>query len=131
MYSSPSRKGLKNGASPKKSKRPETATSPKKAGNNTTFSVSPRAYQHIKIIEELNGQDIVSQDKDIEIERLQTTCQSLNNRLRVLEDRRADNEVLKKRLAESEQIRKTQEQKINELQQENASLRSDMNDLME
>ena len=66
----------------------------------------------------------MSQDKDIEIERLQTTCQSLNNRLRVLEDRRADNEVLKKRLAESEQ-------KINELQQENASLRSDMKDLME
>ena len=74
MYSSPSRKGLKSGASPKKSKRPETATSPKKGLNGTAVNISPRAYSHIKIIEELNGQDIVAQDKDIEIERLQTTC---------------------------------------------------------
>ena len=93
--------------------------------------MSQKTFSQIKIIEELNGQEIISQDKDIEIERLQTTCQSLNNRLRILEDRRADNEVLKKRLAESEQIRMTQEQKINQLQEENGTLRSDMKILME
>ena len=86
--------------------------------------MSQKTFSQIKIIEELNGQEIISQDKDIEIERLQTTCQSLNNRLRILEDRRADNEVLKKRLAESEQ-------KINQLQEENGTLRSDMKILME
>ena len=106
MYSSPSRKT--GASSPKKNKRPETATSPKKT-SSIAVSISQKAYSQIKIIEELNGHEIVSQDKDIEIERLQTTCQSLNNRLRILEDRRADNEVLKKRLAESEQIRMTQE----------------------
>ena len=79
--------------------------------------MSQKTFSQIKIIEELNGQEIISQDKDIEIERLQTTCQSLNNRLRILEDRRADNEVLKKRLAE--------------LQEENGTLRSDMKILME
>lgn len=47
------------------------------------------------IIEELNAQEITYQNKDIEIERLKTTCQSLNNRLSVMEDRAADNEILK------------------------------------
>ena len=48
----------------------------------------------------------------------------MNQRLSVFEDRQSDNEILKKRLAESEQ-------KINQLQQENSSLRADMKIILE
>ena len=50
------------------------------------------------IISELNGQAIIQQDKDIEIERLKTTCFDLNNKAEIVDDLRRDNDILKKRL---------------------------------
>lgn len=58
------------------------------------------------IIAELNGKAIVEQDKDIEIERLKTTCFDLNNKATVVDDLRKDNDVLTRRLNESESERK-------------------------
>lgn len=59
----------------------------------------------IGIIQELNGKQIKSQDKDIEIERLKTTCYSLNNKASIVEDQALEIENLKRRLQESETIR--------------------------
>ena len=60
MYSPGKRSSL---ASPKKG-RPSTAVSPKKS------VIYNQNISQIQIIEELNGQAIMTQDKDIEIERL-------------------------------------------------------------
>ena len=59
----------------------------------------------MQIVQELNGKEIKQQDKDIEIERLQTTCLTLNNKCSIVDDLIGENDVLKKRLAESENIR--------------------------
>ena len=59
----------------------------------------------IQIIEELNGQVIADQDKDIEIERLKTTIYGLNNQVHVTEDLKSDVLTLKRRLKESEDAR--------------------------
>ena len=47
---------------------------------------------------EVSGKDIIAQDKDIEIERLKTTCFNLNNKAAIAEDLRQENEMLKKRV---------------------------------
>lgn len=70
---------------------------------------------NIQIIAELNGKDIITQDKDIEIERLQTTCVTLNNRVTITEDLQSNIEVLQRRLADSEAIRAKQTDDINSL----------------
>lgn len=73
---------------------------------------------------EVSGKDIIAQDKDIEIERLKTTCFNLNNKAAIAEDLRQENEMLKKRLAENERAR-------NNLEAENNSLRSDLSQALE
>ena len=40
----------------------------------------------INIMQEINGKELEAQDKDVEIERLQTTCYSLNNKASIAED---------------------------------------------
>jgi hypothetical protein len=88
-------------------------------------------------VAELNGKAIVEQDKDIEIERLKTTCYDLNNKSAVVDDLRKDNDILTRRLNESETERQRQEEMIKQLQndvsaqkRENSSLKSDMSNLM-
>ena len=44
------------------------------------------SLSQIRICQEVNGEEIKDQDKDIEIERLQTTCASLNNKASIVED---------------------------------------------
>ena len=61
--------GSKSYGSPKKS-RPATAHSPKKSSIVYKTQIS-----QINIVTELNQREIVSQEKDIEIERLQTTIE--------------------------------------------------------
>ena len=63
-------------------------------------------------MEELNAKLIEGQDKDIEIERLQTTCVTLNNKVSVTNDLHHEISILKTRLTESELIRKTQQEEI-------------------
>lgn len=58
----------------------------------------PAAQPNFNIISELNGQAISQQDKDIEIERLKTTCFDLNNKAEVVDDLRKDNDILNRRL---------------------------------
>ena len=94
--------------SPKKA-RPSTAISPKKASVIYNSNIS-----QIQIIEELNGQAIATQDKDIEIERLQTTCYSLNNKASVTDDLHQEVEVLKRRLRESEDARENLKKEVAE-----------------
>ena len=45
------------------------------------------------------------QEKDIEIERLQTTCFTLNNKVSVTDDLHQEIEVLTRRLEDSEKVR--------------------------
>ena len=57
------------------------------------------------IIYELTGKFIQDQDKDIEIERLSTTCQALNNKIAKTMDLEQDIDVLNNRLSDSEMVR--------------------------
>ena len=67
--SSPNNRKSAGFNSPKKSMRPSTAVlSPKKS----SMVMNQSQWSQMQIIQELNGQEIKSQDKDIEIERLQT-----------------------------------------------------------
>lgn len=61
--------------------------------------------EHFNILKEVTGKEIASQDKDIEIERLKTTCFNLNNKCTIAEDLKIENEVLKRRLEEFEIVR--------------------------
>jgi len=90
-------------------------------------------YPGVNIIKELNGKEIKAQDKDIEIERLKTTCFNLNNKAIVSEDLLKDIEILKARLQESENARMESEKNRMEsenarknLETENRSLRQDL-----
>ena len=49
---------------------------------------------------------------DIEIERLKTTCFTLNNKVSVTEDLQEECKILSRRLAESENIRNLQKEEI-------------------
>ena len=73
---------------------------------------------NIGIVSELNGKFVANQDKDIEIERLQTTCYSLNNKASVAEDQAQEIENLKRRLKEAEAIRAQQQRQIADLEDE-------------
>lgn len=118
-------------ASPSKAWRPSTAYSPSKKGNKSIlnnsnlnesaiqFTGSVFTYPGVNIIRELTGKEIKSQDKDIEIERLKTTCFNLNNKAIVSEDLLKDIQILKARLQESENAR-------NNLETENRSLRQEL-----
>ena len=90
--SSPARKSH---ASPKKG-RPSTAVHTVK----TTTHAITNQFQ-----EEINALMISGQEKDIEIDRLKTTCYTLNNKVSVTEDLHNEIAVLKRRLAENENQR--------------------------
>ena len=97
MHKSPQR-------SPKKLSRAQTAGSPLKKSTSTNY-IEKTSLSQIKIIEELNQREISYQDKDVEIERLATTCASLNNRVAVMQDMQNTIDTLQKRLSDSERIR--------------------------
>lgn len=67
--------------------------------------VNPGLLPNYNIVAEMNGKAIDDQDKDIEIERLKTTCTDLNNKASVADDLRKDNEIISRRLSESENER--------------------------
>ena len=54
------------------------------------------------------------QEKDIEIERLQTTCFTLNNKVSVTDDLHQEIEMLTRRLEDSEKVRAVQKEEIAE-----------------
>lgn len=82
---SPALKRAQTAVSPLK--RSQTAVSPKKGTQSILLKAGEFSnLANITIIEELNGQEIITQDKDIEIERLKTTCFTLNNKVSVTED---------------------------------------------
>jgi hypothetical protein len=76
------------------------------------------SLSQIRIMQEVNGEEIKDQDKDIEIERLQTTCASLNNKASIAEDQAIEIDVLKKRLMESEELREMLKRNNDDLEQE-------------
>ena len=129
--SSPGRKSSpKKNYSPVKVSVKPTAHSILVNGGNyrdrTAYDIVNRSYGQIPIstidmIDELNN-DIKAQDKDIEIERLQTTVYSQNHKVSLTEDDRLEIEQLKRRLAESETLRLTQQRKIEDLQSERETL---------
>ena len=86
---------------------------------------------NFNIVREMSGKDITQQDKDIEIERLKTTCFNLNNKAAIAEDLRQENEMLKKRIQEYEHARSQMESENSSLKQEVRSLRSDLSQALE
>lgn len=62
--------------------------------------------------EQVNEAVIQSQDKDIEIDRLRTTCYTLNTKSTVCHDLHSEVEMLHKRLREADQINQVQKQEI-------------------
>ena len=138
------KESLRRDDSPTKNKgwRPSTAyVSPNKRKSQLNYTLDEAnalgasifTYPGINIIKELNGKEIKAQDKDIEIERLKTTCFNLNNKAIVAEDLQRDLELMKKRLEESEAARRDlekqnemQEKQNRNLQDENAQLRGDL-----
>ena len=74
--------------------------------NESRNDVSRLSYaNNFNIVREMSGKDIIQQDKDIEIERLKTTCFNLNNKAAIAEDLKQENEMLKKRIQEYENAR--------------------------
>jgi hypothetical protein len=59
-------------------------------------------HAQIQHIHELNCECVKDQDKDIEIERLQTTCSSLMNKASIVDDQAMEIQTLIRRIAESE-----------------------------
>ena len=86
-------------------KRSPMKKRPTTAANQSTMSPKKVNVSQMAMVEELNSQQIRNQDKDIEIERLQTTCYTLNNKVSVTDDHHKEIEVLNRRLQESENIR--------------------------
>lgn len=68
------------------------------------------------IFYQLNGQSLAEENKDIEIERLNTTCMDLNKKVALVDDLVRDNGILKNRLRESEEEREIQKQTIEYLE---------------
>ena len=79
---------------------------------------------------EINVQDNIAQEKDVEIERLRTTCDQLAARVSITEDVQNQNEVLKRRLASTEELNNQQHAQINSLHQEVRGLRSELTESM-
>ena len=78
-------------------------------------------------MEELNGQCIEEQDKDIEIERLKQTCYTLNQKLFLVEDMKRDYPILKNRVDDHERARAILEDDIVNLRKENFALNEKFN----
>jgi hypothetical protein len=77
-------------------------------------------------MKELNGREFTEQDKDIEIERLKTTCSTLNNIAAVTEDLKNEVSILKRQLDESDGARARLERDNEALKHEIFGLRTDL-----
>ena len=89
-------------SSPKK--RPTTAN------NMNNSSVVERDAFGLQ--EQLNASLVREQDKDIEIERLMTTCKTLNAKCVINDDLHEEIGVLRKRIAEQDNMLKIQKEEI-------------------
>ena len=65
--------------------------------------------------EQLNAKIVECQDKEIEIERLKTTCYSLNKRVAITEQLQDEIDVLNKRLEESSHALQAKQQEVDHL----------------
>ena len=76
--------------SPMRMARPSTALVPdlNKSLSARRKTVMPHHSEvaTLNVVEEVNNMEIGNQDKDIEIERLKTTCEQLNNRVAINDD---------------------------------------------
>ena len=57
--------------------------------------LAQQVNSNLNIVREINRTDNISQDKDIEIERLRTTCASLAAQVAITKDIKDQNEMLK------------------------------------
>jgi cell shape-determining protein MreC len=80
--------------------RPGTANTASKAQNRESITTS--SISNINIVNQLIGEEISYQNQAVEIERLKTTCQSLNQKASVAEDLREENLMFRKRISEME-----------------------------
>lgn len=110
MHANQFRESLRSPVKSPKKSRPQTGLTKVNSSLNQSAMNDAFRYKYLNegsynIIREVTGQDILAQDKDIEIERLKTTCQNLNNKAAISDDLRSENEILKRRLEESERAR--------------------------
>lgn len=118
--------------SPKKGRPSTDAMKKVQSMNMSVMSEGVRVsyVNNFNIVREVNGKEIVNQDKDIEIERLKTTCYNLNHKASIAEDLKTENEMLKRRIEEFENVRSKIESENQSLRQENKSLRSDLSEAL-
>jgi len=91
--------------------RPGTANTASKAQTRESINAS---ISNINIVNQLIGEEISTQNQAVEIERLKTTCQSLNQKASVADDLREENQMLRKRISEMEKQSDLQKQTIAE-----------------
>ena len=110
--------------------RPSTA-----AGSKLNYSVIEQGVRNsyinalghkFNIMRELNGENLEEQDKEMEIERLKTTCFNLNNKAAIADTLRKENEILNRRLEESENARSELETQNRSFKNEISSLKRDL-----
>ena len=91
--------------------RPNTAS---KVTDKIVRETQSSSISNMNIVNQLIGEEIATQGQSIEIERLKTTCQSLNQKAQVAEDLRAENQMLRKRISEMESFSDNQKRTIAE-----------------
>ena len=74
--------------------KPNTASKAKEAVRESN------SLSGIRIVAELTGEEFNSQTQAIELERLKTTCFSLNTKAKVSDDLKNENQMLRKRIDE-------------------------------
>lgn len=92
--------------------RPGTANTASKA--EARESIGGSSISNINIVNQVIGKEISNQNMAVEIERLKTTCQSLNQKASVADDLRSENQMLRKRISELEKQSDLQKQTIAE-----------------
>lgn len=76
----------------------------------------------INIIEQLNGQNIKWQNQEIEVERLKTTCKTLQSKVVLSQDYKNNLESLQRQLDWLKKSQQSKDTEIKVLQKENAAL---------
>jgi chromosome segregation ATPase len=83
--------------------RPNTATA-NQLSNQKQALRERDSLSNIDIVKQLTGEEYNNQSQAIEIERLRTTCHSLNSKVAMVDDLKQENNMLRKRIEELKEV---------------------------
>jgi hypothetical protein len=75
----------------------------------------------------MNATLLREQEKDIEIERLKTTCKTLNAKCQINDDLHEEIDIMRRRLSESERLLKICRDENSVLREQNEVMKIDLN----